>query len=122
MWLAISLGAVGMGLMARFVENDSQAANIGSTVSMLQVFVSGAFYAMPPLTLFTLGGHQIDLFDISPATSGDAGNAQVLAYGADLRDVSFRLGVMGVGTAVYFILGISHSSADKCNNQSLTKP
>ncbi|MCA9975499.1 MAG: ABC transporter permease [Anaerolineales bacterium] len=105
--LAISLGAVGMGLMvACFVENDSQAANIGSSVSMLQVFVSGAFYAMPPLTLFTLGGHQIDLFDISPATSGMLALQQVLAYGADLRDVAFRLGVMGVGTAVYFILGI----------------
>ncbi|MEW5959302.1 MAG: ABC transporter permease, partial [Chloroflexota bacterium] len=39
--LAISLSAVGVGLaVACFVENDSQAANIGGTASMVQVFLS----------------------------------------------------------------------------------
>lgn len=117
--LVISLGAVGMGLVvACFVENDSQAANIGSTVSMLQVFLSGAFYTMPSLTLFTLAGHQIDLFDISPATSGMLALQQVLVYGARLQDVAFRLGVAMGGTAVYFALGIFIFQHKQMQNRS----
>ena len=83
MWLP------GQGLVvACFVENDSQAANVGSTVSMLQVFLSGAFYQLSPLTMFVVAGHQIDLFDIFPATHGLLALQQVLVYGAGLAGES----------------------------------
>lgn len=105
--LVLAGACIGQGLVtACFVENDSQAANIGSTVAMLQVFVSGAFFAMPPLTVFTLGGHQIDLFDLSPATSGLLALQQVLGYGAGLREIGFRLGVTAILSVAYFALGV----------------
>jgi ABC-2 type transport system permease protein len=105
--LAVSFSATGQGLIvACFVENDSQAANVGSTFTMLQVFLSGAFYQLPPLTVFTLAGHQIDLFDVFPATHGFLALQQVLSYGAGLSEIAFRLGATLVLSALYFGIGV----------------
>jgi ABC-2 type transport system permease protein len=105
--LVISFSAIGMGLItACFVENDSQAANVGASFSMVQVFVSGAWFAMPPLTIFTLWGHQIDLFDIFPATSGSLALQQVLTFGAGIKEIVFRPGMTLVISGTYFILGV----------------
>lgn len=105
--LAISLSAIGMGLVvACFIENDSQAVNFGSTVTMLQVFVSGAFFPIPPMTLFHILGHPIDLFDIFPATNGMLALQQVLNDGAGLAHVGFRLGATLTLSVAFFVLGV----------------
>jgi ABC-2 type transport system permease protein len=105
--LAISFSAIGQGLVvACFSENDSQAANVGSTVAMIQVFLSGAFYQLPPITLFTLLDHQIDLFDIFPATHGFNALQQVLTYGYGLREIAFRLTATLILSTLYFIAGL----------------
>lgn len=104
---SVSFSAIGQGLIvACFVENDSQAANVGSTLTMLEVFVSGSFYQLPPLTLFTLAGHQIDLFDVFPATHGFMALQQALTYGADLGQIAFRLGATLLLSAAYFGVGV----------------
>ena len=91
--LAISFSSIGLGIVvACFSENDSQAANVGSTVAMLQVFLSGSFYRLPPFTLFTLAGHPIDLFDVLAATHGFSALQQTLTYGVELCEVAFRVG------------------------------
>ncbi|MBN1659719.1 MAG: ABC transporter permease [Anaerolineae bacterium] len=106
--LAISFSAVGLGLItAAFSENDSQAANIGSTFAMLQVFLSGAFYQMPALTLFQVAGHRIGLFDVFPATHGFMALQQVLCYGCGLEQVGFRLAAAAVLSALYFVAGVA---------------
>jgi ABC-2 type transport system permease protein len=105
--LAVGFSAIGQGLIvACFVENDSQAANLGSTLTMMQVFLSGAFYQLPPLTVFTLAGHQIDLFDLFPATHGFMALQQVLSYGAGLSEIGFRLGATLFLSALYFAAGV----------------
>jgi ABC-type multidrug transport system permease subunit len=104
--LAVSASAIGQGLLvACFVEDDSQAANVGSTFAMIQVFLSGSFYQLPPLTVFTLAGHQIDVFDIFPATHGFRALQQVLTYGDGFQQISFRLGATAILSLVY--IGIS---------------
>ncbi|MFN2227654.1 MAG: ABC transporter permease [Anaerolineae bacterium] len=106
--LAISFSSVGLGLVvAGFVENDSQAANVGSTFAMLQVFLCGAFFQLPPMTLFRLAGHQIDLFDVFPASHGFLALQQVLTYGAAPGEVLFRLGATLLLSALYFVAGIA---------------
>jgi len=103
----VSFSAIGLGLVvACFVENDSQAVNVGSTVTMVQVFLSGSFWRLPPMTVFSLAGHQIDLFDIFPATSGFMALQQVLSYGAGWRDVAFRLGLALVLSLGYLGAGV----------------
>lgn len=103
--LVVCFSAIGQGvIVACFMENDSQANNVGSTVTMFEVFMSGLFYAIPPITLFTLAGYQIDLFDIIPATNGFRTLQQVLPYGASFQEVNFRLGATLVLSLLYFIL------------------
>ncbi len=105
--LAISFSAIGSGLIvACFVQDDSQAANIGGAVAMVQVFFSGAFYAMPPMTMFTLAGHPIDVFDLFPATSGFLALQRVLCYGASFGEIGFRLALTFGLAAVYFLAGV----------------
>ncbi|MBI4928612.1 MAG: ABC transporter permease [Anaerolineae bacterium] len=104
--LALAFGAVGMGLgMACFIRNDSDALNTGSSVSMVQVFLSGAFFAFPAPTLFTLAGHTIGLFDILPATHAMLALQQVLVGGADLAQVGFRLAATLILGLIYFAAG-----------------
>jgi ABC-2 type transport system permease protein len=105
--LVVSFSAIGQGLVvACFSENDSQAANLGGTAAMLQVFLSGSFYQLPSLTMFTLAGHQIDLFDIFPATHGFLALQQVLSYGAGFTEIAFRLGATLVLSILYLAGGI----------------
>jgi ABC-2 type transport system permease protein len=105
--LVVSFSAIGLGLLvACFVENDGQAINVGSTVMMILVFFSGALYQLPPLTILTLAGHQIGVFDIFPATHGFLALQQVLTYGAGLRDIAFRLGATMVLSLFTFAFGV----------------
>ena len=105
--LAINLSAIGWGLIVGcFVENDGQAINVGSTATMLQVFLSGSFYQMPSPTLFTLGGHSIELFDVFPATHGFLALQQTLCYGAGWRDVAFRLAATLLLSLLTLALGV----------------
>ncbi len=105
--LVISLSAIGMGLIVTcFIENDSQAVNFGSTVTMVQVFVSGAFFPLPPLTVFTLLGHPIGLFDIFPASHGMLALQQVLNDGAGLEAIGFRLAAMLFLSGLTFAAGV----------------
>jgi ABC-2 type transport system permease protein len=105
--LAICFSAIGQGLIvACFVENDSQAANLGATVGMFQVFLSGSMYPLPPLTMFTLAGHEIGLFDVFPASHGFLALQQVINYGMGLREIGFRLGMTLFLSALYFAVGV----------------
>jgi ABC-2 type transport system permease protein len=105
--LVIALSAIGQGLaLACFIENDSQAVNLGSSVSMLQVFLSGAFFALPTLTLFTLTGHEIDLFDFVPAKHGMLAFQMVLNDGWGLDQIAFRFFAALLLSMGYFALGV----------------
>lgn len=106
--LLLSFSATGFGLIvACFSKNDSDALNIGATVAMLQVFLCGAFFPMPAMTLFHLGGHAIGPFDFLPATHSLLALQQILIGGAGLGEVAFRCG-LGLGLSLlYFGLGIA---------------
>lgn len=105
--LLLSFGAIGLGMIvACFVEDDNQALNVGATFTMLQVFISGSFYQMPSITLFTLGSYEIGLFDFIPATHGLLALQQVLIAGAGLPEVAFRVAAMTVLSVAYFGVGV----------------
>jgi ABC-2 type transport system permease protein len=105
--LLLSFSAIGFGLLvACFSSSDSDALNIGALVSMLQVFLCGAFFALPSSTLFTLNGHEIGVFDFLPATHGMLALQQVLSGQARLSDIAFRLAAMTSLAILYFAIGI----------------
>jgi ABC-2 type transport system permease protein len=105
--LILSFGSIGLGLLvACLIHNDSEAINTGSVFSMLQVFLSGAFFPFNSGTLLTINGHQLGFFDILPATQGMMILRQSLVSGAGFLDIAFRLVVMTGLSVVFFVLGI----------------
>ncbi len=105
--LILSFSAIGLGLLtACFIKDDSQAINIGSVVTMLQVFISGAFFPMPPVIIGYLAGHPVSPFDIIPATHGMIALQQVISYGAGFKDVSYRLYACFSLSLFFFLIGV----------------
>ncbi len=105
--LVLAFSSIGLGLLtACIIHNDSEAVNTGSVFSMLQVFLSGAFFPFSIPALLTIGGHQLGLFDLIPATHGMMILRQSLVSGAGFGEISFRLGLMTLLSVVYFVLGI----------------
>jgi len=104
----LAFGSVGIGLLLGcFMKTDTDALNTGSAVSMLQVFFSGSFFAMPMPALFTLWDHPITAFDAIPATHGMIALQQILSGGATLEQVWFRAAAAAVLSLVYFWIGVS---------------
>ncbi len=105
--LILSFSAVGLGLIvACFVSNDSQAINVGGTVAMVQAFLSGAMFPLPPFTLFTFAGHEVGLFDVIPASHVVLALQQVMCYGAGWGEVGFQIAMAAGLSALYFALGV----------------
>ena len=101
-----AVSAVGAGLVIGcFVQNDSQAVNLGASVTMLQVFVSGSFFPMPLQPIFHLLGHEIAWNDAIPATHAMTALQQAVTYGADLGQIGFRLAAAAILSAVFFLIG-----------------
>lgn len=103
--IILAFSSVGMGLLLGcFIRTDTDALNTGSAVSMIQVFLSGAFFAMPTPILFTLLDHPINLFDFLPASHGMLALQQVLSGGASLTEVAFRTTATLVLSMFYFFV------------------
>jgi ABC-2 type transport system permease protein len=105
--LVVAASAVASGLvLGAFIRNDSQAVNVGYTVTMIQVFLCGAFFPAPTPALFSVAGHEIGLFDWLPATHGLLALQQSLLYGSGLEQTGFRLAAAAALTGLWFAAGI----------------
>lgn len=105
--MLLAFGSIGWGLLLGvFMRTDTDALNTGSAVSMLQVFLSGAFFTMPAPILFQLAGYPIGLYDFIPATHAMTALQQVLTGGAGLETVAFRLAATTLLALFWFGLGI----------------
>ena len=105
--LILSFSSIGLGLLtACIIHNDSEAVNTGSVFSMLQVFLSGAFFPFNTPALLKIGGHELGLFDFIPATQGMMILRQSLVSGAAFDEIAFRTALMTVLSIIYFALGI----------------
>jgi ABC-2 type transport system permease protein len=103
----IAASSIAVGLMlGSFIRNDSQAVNIGYAVTMVQVFMCGAFFPVPTPALLTIAGHQIGFFDWLPATHGVLALQQALIFGSGVEQVGFRLGVAALLAALWFGIAV----------------
>jgi ABC-2 type transport system permease protein len=113
LWLAflianlLALSAIGQGLiLGCYLENDTQAATLGATAAMVQVFVSGAFFEMPSFPVFHLGSHAFNLFDVFPATSSMQLFSMTLSYNAPFAYLQYRLTLLIVLTLLTFAAAV----------------
>jgi ABC-2 type transport system permease protein len=70
------------------------------------MFFSGAMFPIARVSIFTVGGHAIGLFDILPPAHAVVALNKVLTLGAGLGEVAFELIVLVVLSLLYFAVGV----------------
>ena len=120
--LLLSLSAIGFGLVvACFAHNDSEAANLGAAVGVLQVLLSDAMYPVPDATLFHIAGRSIQIYDLLPPTHAAEALRRVLILGDGIGSITFELvaltviaGVtLGIGIWLYQRMQLNHRTTYK---------
>jgi ABC-2 type transport system permease protein len=113
LWAALLVGAVtclsviGLGMVvASFTRTVSQAFVVANFPMAMMMFFSGVIYPLPKVTLFTIGGHAIGLYDILPPTHAVVALNKILTLGADLSEVTFELSALTILSALYFFVGV----------------
>jgi len=113
MWLAVVVGAitslsiVGVGLIIASVSRTvTQAFLIANFPLALFMFFSSAVFPVPRVTLLTVGGRAIGLYDILPPTHAVVALNKVLTMGAGLGDVIYELAALLILSVVYFAAGV----------------
>lgn len=113
LWVAILIGAltslsiVGVGLLvACFSRTVNEAFIYANFPLILLMFFTGAVFPIPPIPLFTIGGHTIALFDFLPPTHAVVALNKVLTLGAGITDVTYELVVLFVLSVIYFAAGV----------------
>lgn len=101
------LSVIGLGMIvASFTRTVSQAFVVANFPMAMMMFFSGVVYPLPKIVLFTLGGHEIGLYDLLPTTHAVAALNKILTLGADLSEVTFELSALVILSAIYFFIGI----------------
>lgn len=113
LWVAVVIGAmtslsiVGVGLMiACFSRTVSQAFVIANFPLALFMFFSGAVLPIPKVSLFTLGGRTIGLYDLLPPTHAVVALNKVLTLGVGLEGVIYELTALLVLSVAYLAVGV----------------
>ncbi len=112
-WIAILVGAVtslsviGLGMVvASFTRTVSQAFVVANFPLGLMMFFSGVVYPLPKVTLFSIGGIDVGLYDFLPPTHAVAALNKILTLGAELHSVIYELVALTVLSALYFAIGV----------------
>ncbi len=97
--------ALGM-IIASFAQNDRQATNLGTLVTVPISFLSGAFFALPPVVIGNLMGNTIEVYDLLPWRHTLLALQRVLIYGDGWNDISYQVAWMVVLTVILFVIGV----------------
>ncbi len=113
LWLAVvvtaitSLSIIGIGLLvACFSKTVSQAFVIANFPLGFLMFLTGAAFPLPRLTLFTLFGRGFSPADLLPPTHAVVALNKIFTLGASLPDVVFELTALALLSALYLGLGV----------------
>jgi ABC-2 type transport system permease protein len=70
------------------------------------MFFSGAMFPVPRLTIFSIGGQSVALFDILPTSHAVIALQKIFVMGASLGDVAYELIALTVLSGLYFAIGV----------------
>jgi len=104
--LLLGAGVIGMGLcVAAVSRDDGQATYIGALTAVPMAFLSGALVPMPTLVVARVGGVDIGLFDLLPATHAVEALRAVMVHGEAWRSLGYELVALGVISLALLALG-----------------
>ena len=104
--LVTATATIGVGMIiASFAKRKDDAANLGVLFSVPASFLSGAFFQIPAVEIFTWNGHEIQLYDALPSTHAVRALRAVLTLGNGADSIAFALGALVVLAAVFFAIG-----------------
>ena len=113
LWAAIVIGAIaslsviGVGLIvACFSRTVTQAFLLANFPLAFFMFFSGAMFPVPRLTVFSIGGQSVALFDILPTSHAVIALQKIFVLGAGLNDVAYELIALTVLSGLYFAIGV----------------
>ncbi len=97
--------ALGM-IIASFAQNDRQATNLGTLVTVPVAFLSGAFFQLPQVVIGNFMGNTIEIYDLLPWRHTLLALRGVLIYGGNWNDISYQVAWMVVLTMILFVVGV----------------
>ena len=113
LWLGVvivlltCISMIGTGLLiARFSRTVTQAFLLANFPLGIFMFFSGAAFPMPRVTLLTIAGQPIGLYDILPATHAVAALNKIFTLGAGLAELGYEICALTFLSLVYFLIGV----------------
>jgi ABC-2 type transport system permease protein len=111
-WVAVLVGAVtslsviGLGMIvASFARTVSQAFIVANFPMALMMFFSGSIFPLPRVTLFSVAGTPVGLYDFLPPTHAVVALNKILTLGAGLGEVAYELSALTILSGLYFVIG-----------------
>jgi ABC-2 type transport system permease protein len=97
--------ALGM-IIASFAQNDRQATNLGTLVTVPVSFLSGAFFQLPQVVMDNFMGNTVEIYDLLPWRHTLLALRRILIYGGNWNDISYQVAWMVVLTVILFSIGV----------------
>ncbi|MDP3033952.1 MAG: ABC transporter permease [Methanobacteriaceae archaeon] len=97
--------ALGM-IIASFAQNDRQATNLGTLVTVPVSFLSGAFFQLPQVVMGNFMGNTVEIYDLLPWRHTLLALRRILIYGGNWNDISYQVAWMVVLTVILFSIGV----------------
>ena len=98
-------GQQGGLIVAAFSKTVSQAFVIANFPLGVFMFLSGAIFPIPSITLFQIAGQPIALCDFLPPRHAVIALNKILTLGAGLEEVAYELIALVVLSVLYFAVG-----------------
>ncbi len=112
LWVAVLVGAatsvsvIGVGMIvAAFSKSVSQAFVIANFPLGVFMFLSGAIFPIPSVTLFEIAGQPIALCDFLPPRHAVIALNKIMTLGAGLDEVAYELVALVLLSVLYFAVG-----------------
>jgi ABC-2 type transport system permease protein len=102
----LSVVAIGV-LVAAWLRTSFDLWTVGCFPFFVLMFFSGGMFPLPPLVVFRLGGHLVQLNEVLPTTHTITAYLKVFHQGAGLGGIAYELLAILLLTAFYGALGIA---------------
>jgi hypothetical protein len=113
------LATVGIGMVvASLAKSQTRAFLIASVAMFLLILFSGIIFPRPAVTVTTIAGRDIDLFDLLPTTHMGGALEKIMTLGAGLSEVTYEIvALVAIGALSFGIGGVLFTRSGRPSSQ-----